>query len=251
VLSGKMPPLHFYIDPSSKSVRIDRESGAKMFSFEALYEAIIEAVDRWTKSYSGDLSKQLEFIQRYDTVLSEGRLAKFSPKRVDAGDLESLRNPLQTHCCFLPEAPRQHYFALISFAPSLQLILMPTEPLGFHPHNPLSFLHPGLLPVRAVVAWANSLLCRRQKLLAKLLRTQKPTAADFLILTPPFADAPFPAPSGNRHAPANQSSGRPRPAWIRISGDLRRPGKCPRAGRRDSSRGKSLQDTQCVVSGAP
>jgi len=86
VLSGKVLPLCFYIDPTSKSVRIDRDSGTKMFSFEALYEAIIEAVDTWTKSYSGNLSRQLEFIQRYDSVLSEGRIGKFSPKRVDTGD---------------------------------------------------------------------------------------------------------------------------------------------------------------------
>lgn len=86
VLSGKVLPLAFYIAPTSKSVRTDRDSGTKMFSFEALYEAIIEAVDTWTKSYSGDLSKQLEFIQRYDTVLSEGQVVKFSPKRVDTGD---------------------------------------------------------------------------------------------------------------------------------------------------------------------
>ena len=86
VLSGKVLLLCFYIDPTSKSVRIDRDSGTKMFSFEALYEAIIEAVDTWTKSYSGNLSRQLEFIQRYDSVLSEGRIGKFSPKRVDTGD---------------------------------------------------------------------------------------------------------------------------------------------------------------------
>ncbi len=86
VLSGKLLPLHFFIDPTAKSVRIDQDSGTKMFSFEALYEAIIEAVDKWTKSYSGDLSKQLEFIQRYDTILSEGRIGKLKPKRVDTGD---------------------------------------------------------------------------------------------------------------------------------------------------------------------
>lgn len=85
VLSGNVIPLGFYIDPTSKSIRIDPDSGTKMFSFESLYEAIIEAVDRWTKSYSGYLSKQLEFIQRYDTILSEGRVGKLRPKRVDTG----------------------------------------------------------------------------------------------------------------------------------------------------------------------
>ena len=86
VLSGNVLPLHFYIDSTSKSVRIDRDSGTKMFSFAALHEAITEAVGAWTKSYSGNLPKQLEFIQRYDTVLSEGRVGKLSPKRVDTED---------------------------------------------------------------------------------------------------------------------------------------------------------------------
>jgi hypothetical protein len=85
VLSGKVYPLAFYIDPASKSARIDRDSGTKMFSFEALYEEIIEAVGRWAKSYTGDLSKQLDFIHRYDTVLSEGRVGKFTPNRADTG----------------------------------------------------------------------------------------------------------------------------------------------------------------------
>jgi len=86
VLSRKALSLNFYINSTSKSVRIDQEGGTKMFSFEALYEAIIEAVGKWTKSYSGDLSKQLEFIQRYDTILSEGRVGKLKPKRDDTGD---------------------------------------------------------------------------------------------------------------------------------------------------------------------
>jgi hypothetical protein len=80
VLSGSVLPLVFYIDPATKNVRIDQDSGMKMFSFEALYEAIIEAVDVWTKSYSKNLPKQLEFIQRYDTILSEGRIAKLNPQ---------------------------------------------------------------------------------------------------------------------------------------------------------------------------
>jgi hypothetical protein len=85
VLSAKVLPLCFYIAPTSRGVRISQDGGTKMFSFEALYEAIIEAVGTWAKSYSGNLSKQLEFIQRYDTILSEGRVGKFSPRQVDTG----------------------------------------------------------------------------------------------------------------------------------------------------------------------
>jgi hypothetical protein len=82
VLSAKVLPLCFYIAPTSRGVRISRDSGTKMFSFEALYEAIIEAVGTWSKSYAGNLYKQLEFIQRYDTILSEGRVGKFSPSQL-------------------------------------------------------------------------------------------------------------------------------------------------------------------------
>jgi hypothetical protein len=43
-------------------------------------EQIIEAVDAWTESYSKNLSKQLEFIRRYDTILSEGRISKLNSR---------------------------------------------------------------------------------------------------------------------------------------------------------------------------
>jgi hypothetical protein len=81
VLAGKTPPLSFHFDPTAQKVRVDGGSGTKMFSFEALYNAVIEAVGPWTKTYSGNLAKQLEFIQRYDTVLSEGRIGKLRAKR--------------------------------------------------------------------------------------------------------------------------------------------------------------------------
>jgi hypothetical protein len=80
VLSGNVLPLAFYIDPTHKKIRIDQNGGTKMFSFEALHEAIIEAVEVWTKSYSKNLPKQLEFIRRYDTVLSEGRISEWRSK---------------------------------------------------------------------------------------------------------------------------------------------------------------------------
>jgi len=89
VLSGKVLPLGFRIDPAGKSVRIDAVSGTKVFSFVAFYDAIIEGVDKWTSSYSGDLSRQLEFIRRYDTVLSEGRVGKLGAKRQEPGRSQS------------------------------------------------------------------------------------------------------------------------------------------------------------------
>lgn len=86
VLSGNVLPLAFYINPTNKTVRIDQNGGTKMFSFEALHGAIIEAVDAWSKSYSQNLSKQLEFIRRYDTILSEGRISKLVSKPEDIRD---------------------------------------------------------------------------------------------------------------------------------------------------------------------
>ena len=74
VLSGKVTRLYFHAGTDTKDVLIDNDIGTKMFSFSALYDALIEAVERWVKSFSGNLSKQLVFIERYDTVMSEGRL---------------------------------------------------------------------------------------------------------------------------------------------------------------------------------
>ena len=85
VVSGDVVPLGFYVGTTSKTVRIDLDSGTKMFSFEALYDAIIQGVGVWTKSYCGDLAKQLELIHRYDKILSEGRVGKFRPQRADPG----------------------------------------------------------------------------------------------------------------------------------------------------------------------
>ena len=81
VLAGKVAPLSFHFDPASQKVRLDGAIGTKLFSFEAVYNAIIEAVEPWAKSYSGNLAKQLQFIQGYDSVLSEGLIGKLREKR--------------------------------------------------------------------------------------------------------------------------------------------------------------------------
>jgi hypothetical protein len=80
VLSGHVFPLTFYIHSTNKSIQINPHNESKMFSFEALYDAIIEGLDKWAKSYSQNLTKQLEFISRYDTILSEGRIGYLEPK---------------------------------------------------------------------------------------------------------------------------------------------------------------------------
>ncbi len=74
VLSGKVTRLYFYTGTGSRTVLIDSESGTKMFSFEALYDSLILALEIWGKSFNGNLPKQLIFIERYDTIMSERRL---------------------------------------------------------------------------------------------------------------------------------------------------------------------------------
>ncbi|MFZ4394610.1 MAG: hypothetical protein ACOYOU_03170 [Kiritimatiellia bacterium] len=76
VASGKVASLRIYSDVLDRSVKRDEAGNAIMFSFEALYDAIMQAIDRWAVTYNGNLPKQLEFIERYDVVHSEGRLGK-------------------------------------------------------------------------------------------------------------------------------------------------------------------------------
>jgi hypothetical protein len=79
VLAGSVVSLNFCINAKLKKVRFDQAANTKLFSFEILYETIIQALDSWTKTYSGNLAKQLELIERYDTILSEARIARLTP----------------------------------------------------------------------------------------------------------------------------------------------------------------------------
>lgn len=74
VLSGKATRLFFYAGKGSREVLVDKESDTKMFCFEALYDALIAALEIWGNSFAGNLPKQLMFIKRYDTIMSEARL---------------------------------------------------------------------------------------------------------------------------------------------------------------------------------
>lgn len=78
VASGAHPVLSFYCDSVQRRCFVDDGSGGKMFSFEALYESTMGGVDRWTETYSGNLQKQIQFIRRYDEILSEGRIGKLT-----------------------------------------------------------------------------------------------------------------------------------------------------------------------------
>ena len=80
VQAGSVTRLYFYVSTDAKDVSIDRETGTKMFSFNALYDALLEALENWGKTFTGNLPKQLLFIQRYDTIMSEARIGKLAQR---------------------------------------------------------------------------------------------------------------------------------------------------------------------------
>jgi len=82
VLSGKETPLCFYVYSDSRAVIKERDGSASMFSFEALYYEIMDGVGRWVSTYKGSFEKQLTFIERYDLILSEGRVSQMSSSNV-------------------------------------------------------------------------------------------------------------------------------------------------------------------------
>lgn len=94
VLDGKHPALCFYTHPKRRRVIVAEEEGGKMFSFEAIYESVMNGVSSWSATYSGDIQKQLLFINRYDEILSEGRIASLSgiedPGGIDPNGRQSL-----------------------------------------------------------------------------------------------------------------------------------------------------------------
>lgn len=51
-----------------------------MFSFEGLHDAVMQAVGEWAAEYSGNLERQIQFIERYDLILSEGRIGTLHSK---------------------------------------------------------------------------------------------------------------------------------------------------------------------------
>lgn len=54
------------------------------FNLFGLYHVVAEGISRWGETYNGDHAKFLEFIERYDTTISDARLASIQySKRVE------------------------------------------------------------------------------------------------------------------------------------------------------------------------
>lgn len=76
VVSGKVSSIMPYVGGQKLSVNIN--SGApKPFNLFELIEALANGIGRWGESYNTDPNKTLKFIERYDTTISDGRLAQF------------------------------------------------------------------------------------------------------------------------------------------------------------------------------
>jgi hypothetical protein len=76
VLKGNEPPLCFYGNAPDREIKWNHDDSIAMFSFEGLYDAVVGAVGAWATHYSGNLERQFRFVERYDLILSEGRLAR-------------------------------------------------------------------------------------------------------------------------------------------------------------------------------
>lgn len=74
VIAGKVSPIMPYVGP----LGIEHPtSGAKFkpFNLKALIDAIVAGISKWANSYNEDRDKFLKFVERYDTTISDSRIA--------------------------------------------------------------------------------------------------------------------------------------------------------------------------------
>ncbi len=82
IVTGKISPIMPYVGtPDMLPVGPD---GAKPFNLYGLIDSVATGVGKWAESYNADRDKFLKFIERYDTTISDSRLAYFSRSH-DAG----------------------------------------------------------------------------------------------------------------------------------------------------------------------
>lgn len=76
VLAGRVSPLAPYIG-SDDLIRTAPPSELKPFNLHGLILAIAGGIKRWGESYNVDRAKFAKFVERYDTVVSDSRIATF------------------------------------------------------------------------------------------------------------------------------------------------------------------------------
>jgi hypothetical protein len=79
VLAGKVSPILPYIG-SDELAQHARSTTMKPFNLYGLIVAVSNGIGKWAESYNTDRDKFLKFIERYDTVISDSRLAEIIVK---------------------------------------------------------------------------------------------------------------------------------------------------------------------------
>jgi len=74
VASGRTVPLIFYVGSPSQPLP-PNPGGAKYFNLKALLDAIALAVSRWIETYNNNHEKFLDFVSRYDLIVSDSRMS--------------------------------------------------------------------------------------------------------------------------------------------------------------------------------
>jgi hypothetical protein len=76
VIAGKVAQIMPYVG-SDELATPARSSEMKPFNFHGLILAVANGIGKWGESYNEDRDKFMKFIERYDTLISDSRLAEF------------------------------------------------------------------------------------------------------------------------------------------------------------------------------
>lgn len=82
VIAGKVPPIMPYVG-GPDTMPPTRPDLPKPFNLYGLITVTAAAIGKWAESYNADPNKWLKFIERYDTTISDSRMAVF-PYRGEA-----------------------------------------------------------------------------------------------------------------------------------------------------------------------
>jgi hypothetical protein len=82
VISGKVSPIMPYVG-GPRTMPVLTPNLPKPFNLYGLINTIGEGIGRWGESYNADRGKLLKFIERYDTTISDSRMAPFAYPHAD------------------------------------------------------------------------------------------------------------------------------------------------------------------------
>ncbi|HUX22962.1 MAG TPA: hypothetical protein VMW69_17130, partial [Spirochaetia bacterium] len=75
--SGKVSGIVPYVGGPG-TMPVDGEGHLKPFNLYGLIATVSEGISRWGETYNADRQKLLKFIERYDTTISDNRMAWFA-----------------------------------------------------------------------------------------------------------------------------------------------------------------------------